>query len=66
MPVVFKVVSTVVRSIDVSCGRITAVHTNRGTIHPKAVVTGGVLAEECGQLMTDFFKKKRPIKNKEK
>ena len=34
--------------------------------HPKAVVTGGVLAEECGQLMTDFFKKKRPIKNKEK
>ena len=34
--------------------------------HPKAVVTGGVLAEDCGQLMTDFFKKKRPIKNKEK
>ena len=27
--------------------------------HPKATLTGGVLAEECGQLMKDFFKKKR-------
>lgn len=34
--------------------------------HPKTVVTSGVLADECGQLMTDFFKKKRPIKIKEK
>ena len=32
--------------------------------HPKTIVTSGVLAEECGQLMTEFFKKKRPIKNK--
>ena len=30
--------------------------------HPKTTVTAGVLAEECGKLMTDFFKKKRPIK----
>lgn len=28
-------------------------------IHPKAVVTGGVLAEECGALMKTFFQKKR-------
>ena len=34
--------------------------------HPKTIVTGGVLANECGKLMTDFFKKKRPIKTKEK
>ena len=29
--------------------------------HPKTVLTGGVLAEECAQLMTDFFKRKRKI-----
>ncbi len=28
-------------------------------LHPKASVTVGVLAEECGKLMTDFFKSKR-------
>lgn len=27
--------------------------------HPKAQVVGGVLEEECGQLMKDFFKSKR-------
>ena len=30
--------------------------------HPKTIVTSGVLANECGKLMTDFFKTKRPIK----
>ena len=34
--------------------------------HPKTVITAGVLADECSQLMTDFFKKKRPLKTKEK
>ena len=34
--------------------------------HPKTVITAGVLEDECAKLMTDFFKKKRPIKNKEK
>ena len=34
--------------------------------HPKTVVTGGILGEECSKLMTDFFKKKRPLKTKEK
>ena len=27
--------------------------------HPKTTVTGGILADECARLMTDFFKKKR-------
>lgn len=28
-------------------------------LHPKTVVAKGVLAEECAQLMKDFFKRKR-------
>lgn len=28
-------------------------------LHPKATVTGGVMEEECRQLMQDFFKRKR-------
>ena len=33
---------------------------NGGTIlHPKTTLTGGVLTEECSQLITDFFKGKR-------
>lgn len=28
-------------------------------MHPKAVVVGGVLQEECARLMKDFFKSKR-------
>ena len=28
-------------------------------LHPKANVTGGILEEECRQIMQDFFKKKR-------
>ena len=34
--------------------------------HPKTFVTIGVLADECSKLMTDFFKKKRPLKNQDK
>ena len=34
--------------------------------HPKTTVTGGILGDECAKLMTDFFKKKRPLKIKEK
>jgi tRNA(adenine34) deaminase len=29
--------------------------------HPKTRLTGGVLAEECGQLMTDFFRTLRSV-----
>jgi tRNA(adenine34) deaminase len=28
-------------------------------LHPKTEVIGGILGEECGKLMTDFFKKLR-------
>ncbi len=28
-------------------------------LHPKTEVTAGVLAEECGNLVSDFFRKKR-------
>lgn len=28
-------------------------------IHPRTLVKGGVMAEECGQLLIDFFRKKR-------
>src|SRR3954468_22296211 len=28
-------------------------------IHPKTVLTGGVLEKECGELIKEFFKKKR-------
>ncbi len=28
-------------------------------LHPKTEVVGGVMAQECGQLMKDFFKTKR-------
>jgi len=27
--------------------------------HPKTIITGGILAEECGKMMKDFFKTKR-------
>ena len=33
--------------------------------HPKTTVTAGVLQDECSKLMTDFFKKKRPLKTKQ-
>ena len=31
----------------------------RGALHPRTQVTAGVLAEECGELMRQFFKSKR-------
>jgi tRNA(adenine34) deaminase len=30
-----------------------------GLYHPRTVVMNGIMAEECGKLMTDFFKAKR-------
>jgi tRNA(adenine34) deaminase len=32
---------------------------NNGIIHPKTTVTGGVLADDCAELLKQFFKKKR-------
>ncbi len=31
----------------------------RSMLHPKTEVTNGVLAEECGELVKEFFRKKR-------
>jgi tRNA(adenine34) deaminase len=31
----------------------------KNPFHPKTEITGGVLAEECAQLIKDFFKQKR-------
>lgn len=30
-----------------------------GALHPKCTITSGVLAEECGALMTEFFRSRR-------
>lgn len=32
---------------------------NRSPFHPKTILTPGILAEECKQLMKDFFKSRR-------
>lgn len=40
-------------------GYHTFYETPRGPLHPKTEVQGGVLAEECGKIMTDFFRKRR-------
>lgn len=32
---------------------------NHPVFHPKTTVTSGILAEECAQIVKDFFKKKR-------
>jgi tRNA(adenine34) deaminase len=32
---------------------------NQNLLHPKTVLKGGVLADECGRLMTTFFQNKR-------
>lgn len=34
-------------------------NSERGPLHPRTEVAGGVMAEECAQLMTDFFKARR-------
>jgi tRNA(adenine34) deaminase len=32
---------------------------NHNPFHPKTIVTAGLLGEDCGQLMKDFFRQKR-------
>lgn len=34
-------------------------HTGLNLLHPRTIVTSGVLADECAALMTDFFRRKR-------
>ncbi|MBL6658123.1 MAG: nucleoside deaminase [Flavobacteriales bacterium] len=31
-------------------------------LHPKTELVGGIMAEECGQIITDFFASKRQLK----
>ena len=31
----------------------------QGILHPKTMVTGGILGDECAEMLTDFFRKKR-------
>jgi hypothetical protein len=31
----------------------------KSLLHPKTEVTAGVLAEECGEIVTDFFRRLR-------
>jgi tRNA(adenine34) deaminase len=33
---------------------------NASLLHPKTKVTKGVMAKECGEMVTEFFRKKRP------
>ncbi len=47
---------TIVTSIDTEGGRIVAVHTNRGTIHPKAVINAaGVFSDKIAEMAGDRF-----------
>jgi len=32
---------------------------NQNVLHPKTVVESGIMANECGDIITDFFKEKR-------
>lgn len=34
-------------------------HTGLNLLHPRTIVTPGVLADECAAIMTDFFRRKR-------
>lgn len=36
---------------------------NPDIVHPKTKVTSGILGQECGELMTEFFRKKRASPN---
>ena len=47
---------TAVLSMDTEDGRITAVHTNRGTVYPKVVVNAaGVFADDVAEMAHDRF-----------
>ncbi len=41
---------------DIKRGFLTV---SKGILHPRTILSGGILEEECAQLITDFFRKKR-------
>ena len=41
-----------------ACGSVVNIASHKGLNH-RIAVTGGLLAQECGALLSDFFKKKR-------
>ena len=47
---------------DVKRGFLKFCHDEVSPLHPRTIVTPGVLEYECSQLITDFFKKKRTPK----
>lgn len=48
--------NTVVESFDLQDGKITAAHTNRGTVHPKVVVNAaGVFSDDVAGMADDRF-----------
>ena len=48
--------NTAVLGMDVADGKITAVHTNRGTLHPALVINAaGVFAEDVARMADDRF-----------
>lgn len=44
---------------DFKRGYFNHTHAENSALHPKTIVTSGVLEEECGELMKEFFKKIR-------
>ena len=36
----------------------------KNLLHPKTKITGGVLSDECGHLLSSFFEKKRKLEKK--
>lgn len=44
---------------DEKRGYFSHTRAENSAIHPKTIVESGILAEECGRLMTDFFKSRR-------
>lgn len=48
--------NTAVLGMDIADGQITAVHTNRGTLHPALVINAaGVFAEDVARMADDRF-----------
>ena len=44
---------------DPKKGFTTYYSTERTPLHPKTIVTKGIMEEECGELMREFFRKRR-------